>query len=44
LAIEAQAKYYLPLMFGANHFEILTSPVQLLESLAKLYEKIKYKS
>ena len=44
LAIEAAAKYYLPQMFGANHFEILTSPVQLLESLAKLYEKIKFKS
>lgn len=44
LAIEATAKYYLPQMFGANHFEILTSPVQLLESLAKLYEKIKFKS
>lgn len=44
LAIEAQAKYYLPQMFGANHYEILTSPVELLEALAKLYEKIKYKS
>ena len=44
LAIEAQAKYYLPQMFGADHYEILTTPVALLQSLAKLYEKIKYKS
>ncbi len=44
LAIEANAKYYLPQMFGANHYEILTTPVELLQSLAKLYEKIKYQS
>jgi nitric oxide reductase NorD protein len=44
LAIEAQAKYYLPQMFGADHYEILTTPVELLQSLAKLYEKIKFKS
>ncbi len=42
LAIEAQAKYYLPQMFGQNHYEILTTPVELLKSLVKLYEKIKY--
>ena len=41
LAIEAQAKYYLPQMFGQNHYQILTSPEALLRSLAKLYEKIK---
>jgi len=41
LAIEANAKYYLPQMFGTNHYEILTTPVQLLQSLVKLYEKIK---
>ncbi len=44
LAIEAQAKYYLPQMFGQNHYQILTSPVALLESLVKLYEKIKHQS
>ncbi len=44
LAIEANAKYYLPQMFGANHYEILTTPVELLQSLAKLYDKIKHKS
>lgn len=41
LAIEAQAKYYLPQMFGQNHYQILTSPEELLQSLALLYEKIK---
>ena len=42
LAIEANAKYYLPQMFGSNHYEILTTPVELLQSLAKLYDKIKH--
>ncbi len=42
LAIEAEAKYYLPQMFGANHYQILTTPVELLEALVKLYEKIKH--
>jgi nitric oxide reductase NorD protein len=44
LAIEANAKYYLPQMFGTNHYEILTTPVELLQSLAKLYDRIKHKS
>lgn len=44
LAIEAQAKYYLPQMFGQNHYQILTTPVELLQSLVQLYEKIKYKN
>ena len=44
LAIEAQAKYYLPQMFGQNHYQILTTPVELLQSLVKLYERIKHKS
>ena len=43
VAIEAEAKYYLPQMFGADHYEILTTPVELLQSLAKLYDKIKHK-
>ena len=42
LAIEAQAKYYLPQMFGKNHYQILTKPVELLHALVKLYEKIKH--
>ncbi len=41
LAIEAEAKYYLPQMFGQNHYQILTTPVELLQSLVKLYEKIR---
>lgn len=41
LAIEAQAKYYLPQMFGQNHYQILTTPTELLSSLVGLYEKIK---
>ncbi len=44
LAIEANAKYYLPQMFGQNHYQILTTPVELLKSLVKLYEKIKHQS
>lgn len=44
LAIEAQAKYYLPQMFGQNHYQILTTPVELLTALVKLYEKIKHQS
>ncbi len=42
LAIEAEAKYYLPQMFGQNHYQILTTPTELLQSLVKLYEKIKH--
>ncbi len=41
LAIEAQAKYYLPQMFGQNHYQILITPIELLQSMVKLYEKIK---
>ena len=41
LAIEAQAKYYLPQMFGQNHYQILTTPNELLKSLVILYEKIR---
>ena len=44
LAIEGQAKYYLPQMFGQNHYQILTTPVELLQSLVRLYEKIKHQS
>lgn len=44
LAIEAEAKYYLPQMFGQNHYQILTTPSELLQSLVKLYEKIKHQS
>ncbi len=40
VAIEDQARYYLPQMFGQNHYNILTSPVEMLQSLTKLYERI----
>lgn len=42
LAIESTAKYYLPQMFGSNHYQILSSPIDLIHSLVKLYERIKY--
>ncbi|MBL7923909.1 MAG: VWA domain-containing protein [Bacteroidia bacterium] len=41
LAIEAIAKYYLPRMFGQNHYQIVSSTEALLTSLVKLYERIK---
>ncbi len=41
LAIEAQAKYYLPQMFGVNRFKILTTPVELIKSMVELFEKIR---
>jgi nitric oxide reductase NorD protein len=44
LAIEKQARYYLPQMFGANHYQILTTPVDMLKSLVKLYERIRHQS
>lgn len=40
VAIEEQAKYYLPQMFGTNHYNILSSPVQMINSLARLYKRI----
>jgi len=40
VAIEEQAKYYLPQMFGNNHYNILSSPVEMVNSLAKLYKRI----
>jgi len=42
LAIEANAKQYLPQMFGAKHFQILSSPDELLTSLVTLYEQIRF--
>lgn len=44
LAIEAKARYYLPLMFGQNHYQILPNTNELLKSLVVLFEKIKYHS
>jgi len=42
LAIESQAKYYLPQMFGQNHYQILSHPQELISALVKLYDKIKH--
>jgi nitric oxide reductase NorD protein len=42
LAIEKEAKYYLPQMFGQGNHQILTTPIELLQSMVKLYEKIKH--
>ncbi len=41
-AIEEDARYYLPQMFGENHYNILTSPVELLNALTKLYDRIEH--
>lgn len=42
LAIEATAKYYLPQMFGQNHYQIVSSTEALVTSLVRLYEKIRF--
>lgn len=44
LAIEKQAKYYLPIMFGHNHFQIVSSPTELITALIKLYERIRHQN
>lgn len=40
VAIEDQARYYLPQMFGQNHYNILSSPLEMVQTLTKLYERI----
>ncbi|RLD74676.1 MAG: NorD protein, partial [Bacteroidetes bacterium] len=40
IAIESTAKYYLPQMFGQNHYNILSHPDMLLKSLTTLYQRI----
>lgn len=42
LAIEAQAKYYLPQMFGQNHYQIVTKPTDLIGALVAFYEKVRH--
>lgn len=42
LAIEATARYYLPQMFGQDHYQIISSPTALFSSLIKLYERIRF--
>ena len=40
IAIESIARYYLPQMFGQNHYNILSHPDMLIPSLAVLYRRI----
>ena len=40
LAIEAQAKYYLPQMFGHNNYNILPTPSDLPVAFSKFYKRI----
>lgn len=40
IAIESVARYYLPQMFGQNHYNILSHPDMLIPSLASLYRRI----
>lgn len=40
IAIESVARYYLPQMFGQNHYNILSHPDMLIPSLAILYRRI----
>lgn len=40
-AIETAARYYLPQLFGTNHYQVLSSPHQLLSSMTGLYDKIR---
>ncbi|MCO5259742.1 MAG: VWA domain-containing protein [Crocinitomicaceae bacterium] len=41
LAIESTAKYYLPQMFGQNHYQIVSSPNELIHSMIQLYDKLR---
>ncbi len=41
LAIEKQAKYYLPQMFGVNNYQVMPTPNALLKALVLLFEKIR---
>jgi len=40
LAIESQAKYYLPQMFGHNNYNILSKPSDLPIAFSKFYKRI----
>lgn len=42
IAIEAEPKYYLPQMFGENHYQTITNPHEMISALVKLYEKTKF--
>lgn len=40
VAVESVARYYLPQMFGQNHYNILSHPDRLVQALALLYRRI----
>ena len=40
IAIESVARYYLPQMFGQNHYNILSHPDMMIFSLATLFRRI----
>ena len=42
LAVDIQAKLYLPEMFGAGNYQILPPPSYLVHSLAQLYTRLWY--
>ena len=42
LAVDVQAKLYLPEMFGAGNYQILPHPSHLVHSLAQLYARLWY--
>jgi len=42
LAVDVQAKLYLPEMFGAGNYQILPHPSHLIHSLAQLYTRLWY--
>ena len=42
LAVDIQAKLYLPEMFGAGNYQILPHPSHLVHSLAQLYTRLWY--
>ena len=44
LTVEAQARYYLPQMFGQNHYQILKSTADLVKAVIHLFEKIRFQS
>ncbi len=44
IALEKEAKYYLPLMFGQNHYKILDHPNHLFETLTTLILKISHQT
>ena len=43
IAIESIARYYLPQMFGQNHYNILSHPDMLVQSLTQFYRRISNK-